>query len=151
LEEPVRTEVWSTEIPALPEAVFPYLWEIGLIAQWIAAHDQAEYRFPAEPRMERTAVTSIKMKGGWHLMAECNKVDLNREVAHRFVQGPITGSERWVVEPMAGGGTKMSKILTYEIAGPLNRLAWFLVGRRAHSRVSKIELATLRDLIVKSG
>jgi len=146
----MRTEFWSVDIPAPPEAVFPYLWEIALIAKWVTAHGQAEYRFPAEPRMERTAVTSIRMKGGWQVVGECNKVELNHEIAHRFVQGPIKGGERWVLEPLTGGGTRMSKIMTYEIDGTLNRLVWLLVGRRAHSKVCKQELATLRDLVVGS-
>lgn len=143
----MRTETWSTDIPAPPEQVFPYLWDTALIARWVTRHGQAEYRLPAEPRMERTAVTSIRLRGGWQLMCECNKVDLNREVAHRFVQGPIRGTERWVLEPTSGGGTRMSKIMNYEIVGALNRLAWFVVGRRAHSRVCKIELSTLRELV----
>lgn len=97
--------------------------------------------------MQRTAVTSIQMRGGWHIMAECNKVDLNREVAHRFVQGPIKGTERWLLEPLENGETKMSKIMTYEIDGALNKLTWFLAGRRVHSRVAKMELAALRALV----
>ena len=143
----VRTEFWSIDIPAAPEVVFPYLWETALIERWVTGHGKAEYRFPAEPRMERTAVTSIRMWGGWRLAAECNKVDINREVAHRFVQGPIKGTERWVVEPNASGGTKMSKILTYEIDGTMNRLGWFLFGRRMHSNVAKQELMALRIVV----
>lgn len=143
----MRTEFWSIEIPAPPEQVFPYLWDNALIPRWVASHNAATYRFPAEPRMERTAVTSIQMRGGWHLMAECIKVDLNREVAHRFVQGPIKGTERWVLEPAGAGVTTMRKVLEYEIEGSFHRFIWSVYGRRAHSRVSVLELEALRDLV----
>lgn len=143
----MRTDFWSVDIPAPPEQVFPYLWQTALVAEWVAAHDRAAYRFPAEPRYERTAVTSFKVRVGWRVSAECNKVDLNHEVAHRFVQGPIKGTERWVIEQGEGGGTRMSKILTYEIIGRLNRAVWLLVGRAAHSRISKRQLRTLRKLV----
>lgn len=147
----MKTEFWSVDIPAPPEQVFPYLWDTVLLEKWVAAYRGAQYRFPAEPRMERTAVTSIKLKGGWRFAAECNKVELNREVAHKFVEGPFVGTERWVLEPTGSGSTRMSKILTYAIKGPFDRLMWRLVGRATHSRITRQQLATLRELIAGPG
>src|SRR3972149_6174100 len=142
---------FSVYINAAPEIVYPFLSEADKIIKWRDT-DSAAYGLHYKGPARVGDLMTVTPKGlfpaikRWTMVARGDEVVPGARVVHKYIAGPLLGTDTWVVGA-AGAGTRMAKIVDYEITGLLNGFLWRLAGRRLHATARRTVLGKLKSLV----
>ncbi len=135
-KKPIETFRLEIEINAPPDAVFPYLIYEEKIIKW-RKDKSVETIFPkgVEPRVgKQIRVTMVKVPTQPWLLLEIAKLEENKEVVTRFVDGVLTGEFAYILTPLEGNRTRLVTELRVRSVGALVTIIWKIHGERVHRK-----------------
>ncbi len=141
-------DVIPTTIEAPPEKVYEIITDVERIRIWTSQTGLplVNHELPTEKTLQIGSVVKIKTLT-WTFLPQ---VVLLRDnlVKWEFKDGPIKGTESWVIEPTDNGCT-ITEIMEYEVPKLLDRFLWKLFGRRLHTFGTVREFRTIKHLAEK--
>jgi len=143
----VYEDVISVTTTASPESLYEIITNLERIKLWEPSHGlpMIEHEwFPSSGMLEKGSMLKVRSPL-WTFVAECIKLARGREVKWGFVEGPLAGTESWIVEPQ-GNGCNIIKLVQYEVPRFADRFLWRLLGRRIHSWASLRQLESIKRL-----
>ncbi len=136
----------SVSIATLTEKVYEIITNIGKIRVWEPSHNLplvVHEWIPCEGVLKTGNIFKIKSPL-WTFVAKCIELREN-EVKWKFIEGPLKGTESWIVKPAENGCT-IFKLLEYEVTKSSDRVLWQIFGRRIHSWASSKQLRNIKKL-----
>lgn len=127
--------------------VHTLLTNIEKIKVWEPSHNLplvVHAWIPCEGELKIGNILKIKSPL-WTFIAKCIELRGN-EVKWEFIEGPLKGTESWMVKPAENGCT-IVKLLEYEVTKSSDRVLWQIFGRRIHLWASSKQLRNIKNLV----
>jgi hypothetical protein len=150
-KKPIKTFPLEIEIDAPPDVVFPYLIYEDKIIKW-RKDKSVETTFPngVEPRVgKQVRVTMVNIPTQPWLLLEIAKLETNKEVVTRFVDGVLTGEFAYILTPLDGNRTRLVTELRVRSVGALVTVIWKLHGERVHRKKMWNFMKNMKQVIEK--
>lgn len=139
-------DIISVPITESSEKVYGIITNLSKIKVWEPSHGLptvAHEWFPSEGTLKIGSMLKVKSKL-WIFVARCIELREN-EVKWEFIEGPLKGTESWIVKPTENG-CNILKVLEYEVPRFIDRLLWQLFGWRIHSWASLRQFKSIKNL-----
>ena len=136
----------SVEINRPPEEVFAYVADPGHLPEWSGIVQEVRKEAQGQPREGDRYTSVAKFLGRrFETPLEVTAHDPPRRHSDRSTGGPFPQEYTYILEEVAGGGTRLTLVAEGEPGGFFRLVGPLL--QRAGSRQFRADLATLKDLL----
>jgi hypothetical protein len=134
-------------VSATASQIFPQILLWGEAKWW---PEKSQMKFicltPGNLTVGTRFVQKVLLPFGPQWEVEINRIEPDKKVGRRFLNGIFKGEE-WVELEPAATGTKVNYVMNYDINGAFNRVMWKLFFRRLHDKNIEMILANLSGYI----
>jgi len=128
--------------------LYPYLIYEDKVSRW-NKDESVEVSFPRgiEPRIGKQIHVSMKVPTHPWMLMEIIKLDTNREVVTRFVDGVLEGTFVYLLEPLGAERTRLVHVMRIRPVGPVVTVVWEVYGKRMHREKMKNFLKNIKRVV----
>ena len=144
----VDVRVLEVLVDAAPDQVYPFLTDEDRIARW-QNDDGVTVTFPrgTETRVGKQVKVEIHAPTNPWILLEIVGLETDRKVTTEIIDGVLSGSFSYRLEPTADGGTRVVHEMRIRPVGSMMTVFWGIFGRPLHEHKMRRLLDAMKDVV----